>query len=493
MKSISRSLAAALVAGALGAPGAAWAFSSGSTGADGAFNPTVNVTIDVPASGVFNYSSFTIPAGVTVTYRRNTTNTPLVILSSGDVTIAGTLDVSGQAGRATGAAGGGATGDDGTPGIGGPGGYDGGRGGRPLTEGNRLGGAGLGPGGGAGGFMINANNFCFANPYGGGGGGFASAGGSVVCNFNPPVNGGAAYGSSQLLPLVGGSGGGGAGGGQAFPGSGGGGGGGAILIAASGTVNVTGTLRADGGAGGSASGSGSGGGGGGGSGGAIRIIATNLSGNGTISAAGGAAGTAVNQSDGGTPGGAGAPGRVRLEAENYTRTAASVPVHTFGQPGTVFIAGLPTLTIASVAGIAAPASPTGNADITLPATTPNPVTVVFNTSGVPVGNTVRLTVTPAYGSTSSAISPALEGSTASASASVQISLPVGPSVLSAQTTYTVIAAIGDLLKNFAGNERVEKVTLVATLGGAPRALLTTVSGKEYDVPAEVLRIAALGG
>ena len=493
MKSISRTLAAALVGGAIAAPGAASAFNSASTGTDGIFNPTVNTIVDVPASGIFNYSSVLIPAGVTVTYRRNTTNTPLMILSSGDVTIAGTLDVSGAPGRATGAAGNGATGDDGTPGTGGPGGYDGGRGGLALPEPSRLGGAGLGPGGGAGGFMATGNNFCFAAPFGGGGGGFASAGGSITCNFNPPVSGGTTYGSSQLLPLIGGSGGGGGGGGQSFAGSGGGGGGGAILIAATGAVSVTGTLRADGGAGGSSSGSGSGGGGGGGSGGAIRIIATTISGNGTISAAGGAAGTASLGSDGGYAGGPGAPGRVRLESENYNRTAASSPVHTFSQPGPAFIAGLPTLRIASVAGVAAPANPTGSADVTLPATTPNPVTVVFNTSGVPVGNTVRLTVTPAYGATSSVVSPALEGTTASASASVSISLPVGPSVLSAQTTYTVIAAVGDLLKNFAGNERVEKVTLVATLGGTPRALLTTISGKQYDVPAEVLRIAALGG
>jgi len=159
----------------------------------------------------------------------------------------------------------------------------------------------------------------------------------------------------------------------------------------------------------------------------------------------------------------------------------------------VFVAGTPTLTISSVAGVSAPVAPTGNADITLAASTPNPVTVVFTTTGVPVGNTVQLTLTPAFGSRSSVISPALVGSTASATASVQITLPIGPSVLSAQTTFTIVAALGDLLRNFAGNERVEKVTLVATLGGPSKVKLITVSGKEYDAPAEALRIAALGG
>jgi len=110
---------------------------------------------------------------------------------------------------------------------------------------------------------------------------------------------------------------------------------------------------------------------------------------------------------------------------------------------------------------------------------------------VPVGNTVKLTVTPQAGAAISAISPALTGSTASATASVQISLPVGPSVLQAQTTYTIVASLGDALRNFAGNERVEKITLSATLGGASKTTLVTVSGKEYEASPEALRIAAI--
>ena len=234
-----------------------------------------------------------------------------------------------------------------------------------------------------------------------------------------------------------------------------------------------------------------GGAGGGGSGGAIRIVATTISGNGTIQAVGASAGANGNTSC--QSGASGGTGRVRLEAETFTRTAASNPAHTFSAPGPIFIAGSPTLRIASVAGVAAPAAPTGSADITLPSSTPNPVTVVFETTGVPVGNIVQLTLVPANGAKTVVVSPALTGSTATATASVDINLPVGPSVLSAQTTYTVVAALGDLLKNFAGNERVEKVTLIATLGGPSKARLITVSGKEFEVPAEVLRIAALGG
>jgi hypothetical protein len=502
MKAIAKSLAVSFIVGACLAPSAALAvFTSGSTGADGPFNPTVSTTVTLPPSGIFNYTSVNIPTGVTVTYARNTTNTPVVILATGDVTIAGTINVSGASAAATGSAGDGAQGDDGTPGVGGPGGFDGGRGGRigPVGDAITNGGAGLGSGAGAAG--ISTLPFQ-RGAYGGGGAGYGAAGennlglqfGFTAAFGNAAGQGGSSYGSAQLLPLIGGSGGGGGSGGVTFDGGGGGGGGGALLIAASGTVNVTGSILANGGFGGQARGGGStiaGGGGGGGSGGAIRIMATTLAGNGSISAAGGARGD--NFDDGVQTGGAGAVGRIRLEAEVITRTAATTPVASSDAPTTVFVAGAPTLTISSVAGVNAPASPTGNADITLPATTPNPVTVVFTTTGVPVGNTVQLTVTPAFGEKTIVLSPALTGSTADATASVSVSLPVGPSVLSAQTTFTVVAAIGDLLRNFAGNERVEKITLVATLGGKSRVKLITVSGKEYDAPPEALRIAAMGG
>jgi hypothetical protein len=235
-----------------------------------------------------------------------------------------------------------------------------------------------------------------------------------------------------------------------------------------------------------------GGGGGGGSGGAIRIVATRIEGNGTISATGGAAGSYSSTNDGGgyyvTNGGAGGVGRIRLEAETITRTAASNPIHSFATPGTVFVAGLPTLRISSVGGVTAPDAPTGVADITLPATTPNPVVVTFATTGVPVGNTVKLTVTPAYGASSSVISPALTGTTDSASASVSVNLPSGPSVLQATTTYTIVAALGDALSRYAQGERVEKVTLVATPGQANKVILVTVSGKEYEAPHAALAL-----
>src|SRR6266700_2340943 len=78
--------------------------------------------------------------GVTVKFLKNTTNTPVVILATGDVTIGGTLDASGGSSPGVGSGGDGATGDDGAPGLAGPGGFDGGRGG--LTGANSVGGTG---------------------------------------------------------------------------------------------------------------------------------------------------------------------------------------------------------------------------------------------------------------------------------------------------------------------------------------------------------------
>lgn len=116
---IKLTLAASAIALALGST-VAQAFTSGSTDSDGAFSPTVNTQLTLPASGIFNFTSVNIPTGVTVTFKKNALNTPVVILASGNVTIAGTLDVTGTSGVATGASGSGNVGDDGLPGEGSP-------------------------------------------------------------------------------------------------------------------------------------------------------------------------------------------------------------------------------------------------------------------------------------------------------------------------------------------------------------------------------------
>jgi hypothetical protein len=436
----------------------------------------------VPANGVLNYTTVNIPAGVTVTFAKNATNTPVVMLVGGDATIAGTIDVSGTPGAATGAAGDGNVGDDGTPGTAGPGGFNGGQGGRvDSTVANRISQAGQGPGG-AGPAAIYMSG---GTPLscGGGGGGFGTAGALGHGTCGTVASAGTSYGASGLLPLVGGSGGGGGAGGTVMRGAGGGAGGGAVLIAASGTLSVSGAIRANGGAGGTIAGAGVGGAGGGGSGGAIRLIATTITGNGAISAAGGAGQTSVPSNDL-YRGGNGAPGRIRFEAETYTRTAASTPEHSFGTPGPAFVAGLPTLRISKVAGVDAPAAPTGNADIALPETTTNPVPVQVATTGVPVGNTVTVVVTPTFGATTSHISNALSGTADNATADVNVTLPPGPSTLLATVTYSVPASLAKQspYRELSGeDDPIERVAMEARSDGSLRRTGITRDGREIDL------------
>ena len=457
--------------------GLAWAFDSGSTGADGALAPNVDTTVALPSDGVLNYSSIDIPVGVTVRFERNTLNTPVTLLVSGDVNVFGSINLSGEHAADSFGAGSGNVADDGLPGLGGPGGFPGGRGGEPdpsVAAGSpRIAMAGIGPGGGRPqtGVLNNLSN-CW-----GGGGSFATLGAtssnSACGNATPAPT----YGSVDILPLVGGSGGAGGNGADGLGGSGGGGGGGALLLAVSGTLTVTGSILANGGHGGDIgqnfASAGTGTVGGGGSGGSIRLVATNITGNGTISALGARTGSYINVPTRGSAG----DGRIRLEAESNTRTAQTTPPFTSATPGLLAVAGLPTLRITSVAGVAAPAEPTGSADIVLPSGTPNPVEVVVETSNVPLGNTVGVIVTPPQGAPLTVISTALAGAPEMATATASINLIDGPSVLLATLSYAVSGQSQAALSRFTEGEPVVAVELAASVQGETRTVLITESGR----------------
>lgn len=474
-RSLMKTHAIVLAAFAVLAVNQASAFNSGSTGADGALTPNVSTTISLPASGVLNYTEINIPSGVTVRFQRNALNTPVTLLVSGNATIAGTLDLSGERAADSNGAGSGNVADDGLPGAGGPGGFGGGRGGLadPSTAAGspRIGQAGIGPGGGRPTTTsLNNNTSCYGSS-----GSFGTAGGSVGAGCGSLAA--ATYGNPDLLPMVGGSGGSGGNGLASTGGSGGGGGGGALLLAVSGTLNVTGSILANGGHGGDIGHAhnmaGGGTVGGGGSGGAIRLVATTLSGNGPISAAGARTGNTsnvLNRDFGGV-------GRIRLEADNFLRTATTTPPYTTSVPGPLVVAGVPTIRIASVAGVNAPAEPTGNADIVLPASTPNPVAVVIESTNVPLGNTISLITTPPRGTPVTTISSALVGTVDLASASANINLDDGSSVLLATLSYSVSGPQQLALARYTEGEPVVAVELVAALNGQPSTVLITQSGR----------------
>lgn len=204
--------------------------------------------------GVFVLSSWTIPAGRTVSVRGQAA---FVALVAHDVHLMGRIDA-------------------GAHGVhGGPGGFDGGAQGQP----------GLGPCHGSPGSGTTAcNDLCSSGSGGGGHGGAGGGGGAVNCENGAHVlsagTGGSVCGNDELQPLVGGSGGAGGAmvtgydyGANSEPGPGpGGGGGGAVQISLRGrlVLGSGGGILVPGAGGGETT---SGGGSGGGAGGAILLEA----------------------------------------------------------------------------------------------------------------------------------------------------------------------------------------------------------------------------
>ncbi|MBI2926317.1 MAG: hypothetical protein HYY24_11510 [Verrucomicrobia bacterium] len=303
-------------------------FNAGSDGSYGPLDIATDTTLDVAGNGVFHCTTINIAAGVTLSFNPNPLNTPVYLLATSDVTIAGRIDISGRAGNST----------DGGPA--GPGGFPGGKPGSGLAV---PPGAGYGPGAGKGGELN-------ASASGAGAGGYGT-----LPPFGTSINNGRTYGSPLLIPLVGGSGG---GGGSGAPGKGGGGGGGAILIASNTRIDLTGNIRAVGG--------------GdpffdvadnGGSGGAIRLVAPVIAGNGELVALG-------NVTGGG--------GRIRLDTLNRSAlNLISSPSASIGSLMMVFPNPVPRLDILEAAGTS------------IPEGHPSPVVVILP-PGSPPTQTVRI-------------------------------------------------------------------------------------------------------
>ncbi|MGH7313497.1 MAG: hypothetical protein ACREJV_10010 [Candidatus Rokuibacteriota bacterium] len=467
-----------VIASAAGPPAFAQSFNSGSTGADGAFSPAANTTLTVPPDGVFNFTTINIPAGVVVTFTRNVANTPVTLLASGNVTIAGTINIAG----ATGGSPAFSTTVGGNGGRGGPGGFDGGAGATGFIS--VTGGSGLGPGGGAGSTAVAANHVV----PGAGGAGHLTAGATGLQGGGQGTvgAGGGLYGTASLLPVVGGSGGGGGGAVAGRTGGGGGGGGGALVIASSGTITMSGSgsILAQGGNALSTLNQGGIGNAGGGSGGSVRLVATSITGTGTINVAGGGGGGGI------AGGGAGSAGRVRVEAFSNTIsvTVGALPpgAVTAAAPSPVTLANNPTLRISSVGGVAAPAAPSGSftiADVVLPAGTTNPVTVNLQAANIPLGTTVTVSVKGQYGAGSATTSGPLTGTLTASTASASVTVPTDePSVISASASF-LLTALGPSGPVYAEGEEVERVRVTVTAGGDSRVAYITKSGREIALGA----------
>lgn len=420
-------------------------FSSGSNGSLGAFAPATNTNVTLPPDGVLNYTTINVPVGVTVGFVPNAANTPVTMLATGDVVIAGTLNVNGVSGLLQDFT---ASAPNVNPGgRGGPGGFAGGQSGMKGFTNNAASG-GYGPGGGppgVDGTTVQSGTY------------------------------GAPASFVSLIPLFGGSGGGGTNGGiqngSPFTGASGGGGGGAILLASTTKITVSGSIVANGGGQAFCAPSSLGNG----SGGAIRLVAPQVAVPGMLQAVGPGA---CNP-----PG----PGRIRIETlvpgSMISITPAPSIVSSLG-PITAnsvpALINLPTLTISSVAGVQPPSLVFGSytsADLTLPAGTTNPVPVVITATNTPVPTTFTVRMTPQFANPVSTTANS-SGSLATSNATASVTLPNGLiSALQAFAAFTLTASIAPMIDG----EPVEQVLMAASYGEPSSLTLVMKSGREIPL------------
>lgn len=350
----------------------AQSFDTGSNGSLGDVVIATDTVVTLPEDGVLHYKSLQVASGARMRFARNARNTPVHILSQGDVVVNGIIDVNGSPGGSN------------VGGTAGPGGFDGGK---PGFGGDVPPGSGYGPGAGRGGD--------------GGCNGSTSAGGGAFGQTPGYATAGTTYGNTILIPLVGGSGG---GGGAGQPGNGGGGGAGAILIAANTTITINGQVQAIGGGNRTCLNGGSGGG--------IRIVAPKVAGSGQI-----------DVRDGGNAG----LGRIRVDTIDRTGIAFSFlhpSVTTVGANLLAFPPSVPKLRITEAAGNNINSPESGPVTFTLPfGSSPNR-TIKIQARDFGRNVPIRVTLTPDSGSPTTFDAEVDNSSTNPATVDVPVTVPV---------------------------------------------------------------------
>lgn len=368
-------------------------FSSGSTGVDGALSITTpgviyfdpNALNLTKNTNIFNFTTITIAAGSVLKFSEAVFHGPVFFLASGDVTINGVIDITGDTSP-------GPTTSGAQQGISfaGSGGYSGGLGGNHGDP-NHAALPGNGPGGGAAGDFTSTSSY---------------------------ATGGQFSGNQFLVPLVGGSGGGGTNDNGQF-GAQGGAGGGAILIASSTKITLfnngayaigsmaDGWIYAFGGYGSSR--------GCGGSGGAVRLVANAVTGSNS--------GIDVSTQNGGAcltnPG----SGLARIEAGTTNLSGGNVSGPSqFSIPFALNLptAPLPVISVTSINGVAINANPFSFPDATI--NTGSPVPVIITATNVPLTSIVKLYLLSDMGPNQT-IPVTLTGSNQSSTATINVTFP----------------------------------------------------------------------
>ncbi len=411
----------------------AQSFSSGSTGADGALDLSVMscpggiCEVQLPESGILNYTTVFVPGGRTLIFKKNYRNTSVVILAQGTVGINGVVHLSALNREP------------------GPGGYFGGNGATSSP--------GFGPGGG--------------QP--------PAIGISCVGADYPASAVGKWIGSLSLVPIQGGS------GGAATSGDHGGGGGGGIVIASSTSINVTGQINANAASGNNANGCGPAG-----SGGAIRLVANSVFVSGTLSASGKVGHSSTNGVNGiirlEAPAGS--------LVFNGTATPLPV-LSTTPNPQIVSDSNTPTLAITAIGGfpVSYTSGRPDAVDLVLPNQVNDPINILVQAHNIPVGTQVNLNISgsPSVSLTPGTLSGTFTSSTTTIG--VTGLSRTGATYIIAYADFTLPA--NALRFNPKGPDEIAKVRVVAKFGHNSNLVFLRKNGTEIDrkkVPEAVLRI-----
>jgi hypothetical protein len=173
---------------------------------------------------------------------------------------------------------------------------------------------------------------------------------------------------------------------------------------------------------------------------------------------------------------------VRFEAydySNFTGNTSPSNIISFAFPHPITPPNAPSLRIASVGGVNAPAAPQGSLqgvpDVIVPSSQPNPVTVALEGANLPVGTIVQVTLTPATGNRTTVQSSGLAGTESASTASASVTLPGGISVISALAVIDLTVAKANPI--FIEGERVNRIEVAATFGGLSELTYVTQSGR----------------
>lgn len=397
-------------------------FSSGSTGADGALDlatmdcPNSVCKVQLPESGVLNYTTLNVPAGKSLGFKSNSKNTPVTILVQGAVTIDGSVGVSAGGLYCSSTPG---FGTDRTPG---PGGF---YGGQPQSP-------GFGPGGG----QISGANARWVGALSL----FPITGGS----------GGAGQGETEQAAVIGGS------------------GGGAIIIASSTSITISrnAAVQADGAynqygscfyPGNSKSGSG----------GAIRLISNLINVLERITATGSGDGVIRIEAPSGAINfvGSSQPAAV-LSTINPNITPVSSPSLTIASVGGYAVPSYSGARFDTV-------------DLLLPNQLQDPVNVVVRANNIPVGTQIQVGFVSGSGQATSAPGT-LSGSFASSTATATISglARTGVTYLLATAVFDVPQSARTA--NPPGKNQVERVRVEATPGKEPEFVFLRKDGSAVE-------------